>query len=217
MNLVMDPSGGGVKTLILMGWSLVLLAAPVLADTARDAYMRAVKLEQARNYAGAGQEYKRSLQLDPRYVYSWRGMGNCYYSLGYPAKAIESYDKYLVSFPTDQAIKNFVARLKSRAGAPSPASTEGVYILKIPDWKPSKDGSSGHNFYVSLVEFPKKEELRKVNGALVTDDHTVLRNLKLGQTYYLFATTVHGKDESSPDYKGTIDAMPANLMQTASR
>jgi tetratricopeptide (TPR) repeat protein len=196
--------------------ALALAASAAMADTARDAYMRGLALERVKNYAGAGQEYKKSLTLDPHYAWSWRQIGNCYYYLGYKDKAVQAYDTYLRTFPQDAAIKKFAdslragARSGAQAAAPAAASREGVYYMG--GWPLIKGEGNGHNFYISKVEFAKKEQMTKANPRLVTGAHTLLRNLKAGESYFLYMTTVRDGKESDPDYKGPIEAVPPSTL-----
>lgn len=203
---------GGKK--LILGLMLAAASARLTADTARDAYLRGLALEKVRNYAGAGQEYKKSLTLDPRYAWSWRQIGNCYYYLGYKDKAVQAYDYYLKTFPTDAAIKKFADSL--RAGAASGArpaaapSKEGVYYMG--GWPVIKGDGNGHNFYLAKVEFASKEQMTKANPRLVTGPHALLRNLKAGEKYYLYMTTVRNGKESDPDLMDQIVAVPPSTL-----
>lgn len=96
----------------------LLLPGVVRADVAaaKAAYMRGMAQQKAKQYQAAIYEYEASLQAEPRYAYSYKQMGTCYYYMGDKVKAVESYDKYLVAVPNDAPIRKFADSIRGQAG-----------------------------------------------------------------------------------------------------
>jgi tetratricopeptide (TPR) repeat protein len=205
-------------SILIIALSFLALVPQARADTAAQAYARGASLEKARQYARAGAEYKTALKLDTRYAWAWRGLGDCYYGLGYRTQAIQSWDRYLAAFPSDAGMKKFVDGLRGSAPSGSQASSdEGVYMIH--GWPPLKEEGAGHNFYVcdAEIEYPSKDQLVKMNASLVTGPSVVLRRLKMGKTYRLYMSTVRHGSESDPAFQDTFTPMAANLLPSGVR
>lgn len=98
------------------------------AEAAKAAYMRGVAQQKAGQYQAALSEYEASLQAEPRYVYSYKQMGTCYYYLGQKGKAVAAYDKYLAAYPNDTAIRKFADSIRpSVVAAVDEGPTNAIY------------------------------------------------------------------------------------------
>lgn len=109
------------------------------------AYQSGVQQETAKNYRDALSFFQVGLKADPLYSAAWKEMGNCYYSLGYKAYALQCYDRYIKLNPTDTQTRILADSLRQQSASPvvaPPASPTAQPTPAETVTKPAKAVSS---------------------------------------------------------------------------
>jgi hypothetical protein len=122
--------GGFLKSIL---FALIFASTSLHADVdqAKTYYMAGMKLQLQKQYQSAIDQYEKSLQAEPRYVYSYKQIGTCKYYLGDQPGALAAYIKYETSIPSDAATQTFINRLEATGVKPA-ADTENPLPAQLP-------------------------------------------------------------------------------------
>jgi len=93
-------------------WGMLVLPAGEMPGTAQEErYLAAVAgLERASDFQSALEGYQVALQKWPLSLAAMMGVGNCYYSLGKYAKAVDAFQKAAALYPTNGIPLNNLAQ-----------------------------------------------------------------------------------------------------------